>query len=641
VSLQRANALPVGSRLDDYDIARVLGQGGFGITYLAQDRRLKIEVAIKEYLPAHYAERDPHSGAILPATDEAVETFRWGLERFATEAQTLARFKHSHIVRVLRMFEANNTAYMVMDYEPGQTLGDYHRIAAPLLDYDELLRIFLPVLDGLAAIHARAILHRDIKPDNIYLRLEGGPMLIDFGAARQAVTEAGTQLTALATPGYAPMEQYGGESQQGPWSDLYALGATMYRAIAGRPPPDAGVRANLVLNEDRDPLVPARTVGSGRYPEGLLAAIDEALALHARRRPQTAAAMLSALLGGDGGAPGGARPSTGAGRAAAAEAQAEAVSETDAVPEAGGAASEERTVILPATGGARLAAEAHVPMVGLGSGAQIPGTHASGALALPGTQDLGATAGGQRLFRDPLRGGGHGPLLVLLPAGSFLMGAEGGEGAATETDEGPAHAVAIPHPFALGRYPVTFAEYDRYAEATGTEPPDDLGWGRGDRPVINVSLLDALAYAHWLAEETGQRYRLPAEAEWEYAARAGTTGPYPWGQAFDSPPPRGGLTEGASAAERTVPVGGSPENPWGLCDLLGNVWQWTGSVYEARYQGAERQSLAAVPQMGKPRFTRRGGAWFEPPERHRVTARALQPPPMRNNITGFRVLREV
>lgn len=282
------SALPPGTELMEYRLERVLGAGGFGLTYLAWDAHLQKRVALKEFLPSDIALR-ALDGSIVPIATQRHEDYRWGLERFLQEARTLARFSHPHIVRVLRYFEGNNTGYMVMDYEHGESLSRLLK-REPYPPEERLRAILLPVLDGLRAVHEAGFLHRDIKPSNVFLREQGGPLLIDFGAARHAVGGSGNY-TAVVTPGYAPMEQYSGQAAQGPWSDIYAVAGVFFRAVTDEAPPDAAGRLR------RDPVGEKLAAARARYSATLVAAIGWGLEMEEKRRPQTVAEWQDALLG--------------------------------------------------------------------------------------------------------------------------------------------------------------------------------------------------------------------------------------------------------------------------------------------------------------------------------------------------------
>lgn len=289
-SKQSHQALPSGYRIHWYEIDSVLGQGGFGITYLAHDINLNQRVAVKEFLPAELAARTSDE-TVHPLTDGHIDTYGWGLNRFITEAQTLAQFRHRHIVRVLSVFEMNNTAYMIMEYEDGRSFAQAMNFNLLATEAD-LRRVLMEIMDGLEAIHAAGFIHRDIKPENIYLRDDGSAVLLDFGSARQAVGGETRTLTALVTPGYAPYEQYGSgrdDDRQGPWTDIYGLGATLYRAVTGRGPIDAMTRVNAILDSKPDPLIPALSHPLPQFGASLLASIDHALAFHPKDRPQSIA----------------------------------------------------------------------------------------------------------------------------------------------------------------------------------------------------------------------------------------------------------------------------------------------------------------------------------------------------------------
>jgi len=277
--IEPRNTLPKGFILNEYQIECVLGKpGGFGVTYLAQHIHLKQKVAIKEYLPTDFAVREGRN-TVYPRSGSDENDFKWGLERFLQEAQALARFSHPNIVRVLYYFEANHTAYMVMEYQEGECFADYLRQGT--LSEEELLGIIVPLLSGLEEIHKANLLHRDIKPNNIYVRKDGTPVLLDFGSARYEVTQKSRSVTTIVTPGYAPLEQYDNEiKEQGAWTDIYALGAVMYRVVSGEVPPAATRRVM------KDPLVPALEIGKGKYSEKLLKAIDWALQISREDRPK-------------------------------------------------------------------------------------------------------------------------------------------------------------------------------------------------------------------------------------------------------------------------------------------------------------------------------------------------------------------
>ena len=286
-------SLSPGHVINEYRFDKLLGVGGFGLTYLATDQNLDLPVAIKEYLPADIALRDDDS-SIRPSSPENSETFHWGLTRFLDEARTLATFRHPNIVRVMRYFKANATAYMVMEFVQGASLSEWIKTRRPLPQV-EMEKIILPLVEGLGVIHKSSYLHRDVKPGNIYIRQDGSPVLLDFGAARS--TAGGGELTAVVSPGYAPVEQYSESSVQGPWTDLYAVGGVMYWMVTGNKPVDATARLR------NDPQVPARVAGDRSiYTGAFLANIDWALNPDERQRPQSSAEFL-ALLGGSPPAP--------------------------------------------------------------------------------------------------------------------------------------------------------------------------------------------------------------------------------------------------------------------------------------------------------------------------------------------------
>ena len=285
---QANQPLPPGYQLQHYRIRSVLSRGSFSMVYIADDEN-EAPVAIKEYLPAALALRS--SGASLPAiAEENRATFAYGMRCFFEEGKSLAGLAHNNIVRVLNFFRANETAYMVMRYERGRTLEEHIRRHRGGIKEDFLRRMMSALLNGLREVHSNKLLHLDIKPANIYLRNDGTPVLIDFGAARQMLSQEAAQLSPMYTPGYAAPEQYGERRLLGPWSDIYSVGATLYACLAGNAPQSADGR---VANEQ---YVPARHRWAGRYSEHLLQTIDWCLRLDHLRRPQSVFELQKTLL---------------------------------------------------------------------------------------------------------------------------------------------------------------------------------------------------------------------------------------------------------------------------------------------------------------------------------------------------------
>lgn len=282
--------LPPGTLLSDrYCIGKVLGQGGFGITYLGMDTYLDLKLAIKEYFPRELVIRETGRSQVSIHSDTFQEQYNYALEKFLLEARTLARFEgHPNIISVRDFFKANGTAYLAMPYLSGMTLKEYLELKDMALSFAEVLGILMPVLDALRVIHGEGVLHRDISPDNIFITSKGRVILIDFGAARQAIGEKGKHLSVVLKPGYAPEEQYRSRGIQGPWTDIYAVAATFYRAVTGRMPPDS-----LDRLED-DPLLSPTRLGIPLGAEEE-AALLKAFAVRAENRFQDVAHFQAAL----------------------------------------------------------------------------------------------------------------------------------------------------------------------------------------------------------------------------------------------------------------------------------------------------------------------------------------------------------
>jgi serine/threonine protein kinase len=285
----------LGSGLDQYRIDSVLGPGGFGITYLAESLRIHREVAIKEYFPAEFAYRDGAT-TVQPLRSGGRDLFADGLRYFVEEARVLGRFRHEHIVRVIGLIEQFGTAYMVLEFEEGVSFKRWLQQLGRAPTQSEIDGVLEPILSALDTIHAQRLFHRDIAPDNIIIRPNGKPVLIDFGAARHFARENSHTLGAIVKSGYSPPEQYTLDTKlQGAWSDVYALAATMHHALMGRPPEEASKRqlhdTVLPIEDHLDPVL------LSRYRPAFLDGVNAGLTLKPRDRPATIAEWRPMLMG--------------------------------------------------------------------------------------------------------------------------------------------------------------------------------------------------------------------------------------------------------------------------------------------------------------------------------------------------------
>jgi serine/threonine protein kinase len=290
---QANQPLPAGTQLQNYRILRVLAAGGFSFVYLAHDANEQ-PVAIKEYLPQALALRA--SGTVQPqgaaqVASENLALFRVGMKCFFEEAGALARLSHPNVIRVLDIFRANETVYLVMRYERGRALNEHIRALTGPVSELWMRNTFAQLLDGLREVHTAKLLHLDIKPANVYLRNDGTPLLIDFGAARQVLSAEGAKLPPLYTPGFAAPEMHDQRELLGPWSDIYSIGATMYACLSRATPQAANTR------RQGDAVAPAKQAWAGKYAADLLEIIDWTMQLDHLKRPQSVLALQKALLG--------------------------------------------------------------------------------------------------------------------------------------------------------------------------------------------------------------------------------------------------------------------------------------------------------------------------------------------------------
>ena len=653
---ERRDALPVGTILRDFTIQAVIGHGGFGVVYRAEHNELELTVAMREYLPVELAVRE--GVTVRPRSGTVRKDFEDGLRRFRDEAKVLVGFdSHPSIVSCREFFRAHGTAYLVMAYEDGRSLAEVLAIREaeghPFTDSD-LLAVMMPLLEGLARVHAAGGLHQDIKPSNILIRKrDEQPVLIDFGAAKQA-TARFSRSQAPYTDGYAALEQIADTGKLGPWTDMYGVGAVMWRMVAGgnrpwEPPLPARVdlRSYAALGETEDLLPPASELGKGRFPLRMLETIDMCLRLRETERIQGSAELLEVLrMASDRESPRNgqtlaeARDPTGvvSGR-----------DEEDAGAEIGRVVYDRRRLRLQwsqsglaqpwirdseALGdiqdpGFAEMVQAYIVRYGRVPEASVWVAKAEGLLAelreLEAAGRLGRKAGESwRSWLDME--------FAWIPAGSFLMGSPVDEegrldyGVSDDVDERQ-HCVRIREGFWMKKYEVTQEEWE--AEM-GTNPSHFNECGP-QSPVESVSWVDVQEFISCLNEgESGEGYlyRLPTEAEWEYAARAGTTG------ARYGPLDSIAWYAGNSGLE-THPVGQKVANAWGLHDMLGNVWEWT-----ADWEGKYPSSLVTDPQGPSTGWGRvfRGGGWGSNSRDVRSACRGHDSPDSRD-IIGFRLVR--
>ena len=582
---------------EQFVIGRVLGKpGGFGITYLGWDIRLETLVAVKEYLPRDNAGRDTDRVTIVPHSREDEESFRYGLEAFLMEARTLARFDHANVVRVRTFFEENDTAYLVMDYYEGTSLEGYLNQKGGRIPEKLALDIMMPILDGLREVHEKGFLHRDIKPHNIYLTQSARPILLDFGAARFAMGERSQSLSVLLTPGYAPYEQYHRKGRQGTWTDIYACGATLYRMVTGKAPPEATER------ERKDELTPPDRMVN--VSGGFQTAVLQALATRSADRPQTIHELQEMLLGKAG-------PST------------VPTPDPKPKPEPKPASKPAPSPPPPAEDRASVSEKVNPPLFGawkkwgllavlllvgvfvaysMGSKQNTRSYRETTSAAVRSQSDTR-----QEKSKLPARfTNSLGQAFVYIKPGTFWMGSPSDE-PKRDSDE-TRHKVTLTKGFYLQTTEVTQGQWER---VMGSNPSYFKNCG-ADCPVENVSWEDIQEFIRKLNREEGKKYRLPTEAEWEYACRAGTETPFSFGKClstdqanYDGNYPMPGCGKGAYR-EKPAPVKSFAPNAWGLYDMHGNVWEWCEDWKGDYPSGAVTDPEG--PSNGSVRVLR-GGSW--------------------------------
>jgi len=647
------NALPEQYRFSEFEFVRTLGDGGFGITYLGWDHSLDKAVAIKEYFPEDWARR-VEGGQIEPLSERYVDDFNWGKTRFLEEAKTLAKFNHPNVVKAYRYFEANGSGYIVMDYLEGEPLDSILKREGTLKIKD--VRFILErIADGLDSVHQMQFLHRDIKPANIIISAKDNePVLIDFGAARQTMRNKTQALTAIVTAGYGPHEQYSvGGDNQGPWTDIYALSALGYNALTGKLPPEGNSRF-----ED-DSFVPLDADKS--EDPALCRAINQGLQVLTKDRPRSAYEWLalseSELLETENSEEPNKRAKT--------RRRSKVVKPEDYKPARKNVSKATPSNAAPRKGLSTAAIRglmgvaASFLVVGVGWAAFSSGQfdnlfdgkmanvdpepsdvatpNAGTSNAAPTERQKKQTRPTGQVFRDC----DICPEMVVIPTGSFLMGSAPDD-IGFQQSEAPQRRIAVREKFAMGKYEVTVGDWKACLSKGGCVGYDPATTGtnmsRDSYPVSNIPYLAAQYYVEWLSQETGQSYRLPSEAEWEYAARGGRTSVYPWGNKAD--------TSMANCRDcdksELLPVGSFQPNDFGLFDVAGSVWEWTADCKNDNYETAPLTLDARTTGDCGERIIR-GGSRDNALRLLRVTNRTslMTSEPRASTYLGFRVYREL
>ncbi|HRR75170.1 MAG TPA: bifunctional serine/threonine-protein kinase/formylglycine-generating enzyme family protein [Myxococcota bacterium] len=620
--------LPAGTLLDGkYLIGRVLGSGGFGITYLAVDELLGLRVAIKEYMPRAEAVRSSDGRTVEPGTHQDREAFNFGLEKFLEEARVLARISsrdNPRIVSLFSFFTAHGTAYLVMAYLEGQTLAELLRSRGGSLPEQEAKYYLTAILDGLREVHSEGLIHRDIKPHNVFVTNDGGVKLIDFGAARYAQGAKSRALTQVLTAPYAPFEQYSQQAAQGPWTDLYAVGVTFYEMLTGRLPADAPSRVG-------DPsLVLPHAATSGQVSKELDALVTKAMHPDASKRFQTVDEFFKALS----------LPSS-----ITIEPQ-EPFKRVSNVPAQGHVEVDPPHISTSTPPPAQRSLHPAIYVIGTAIVvllAVLAFYLIKGATEGP---PVVAEEAGTHGAPEPVNPEPPSPVVdrfglvwVRIEGGSFYMGSNDGE-----PDENPVHLVTVPT-FQMTRTPVTVDQFKACVDAGACTAPGthaSCNWGqpdRGSHPVNCVRWSQAQAFANWAGG------RLPTEAEWEYAARSGGRDwKYPWGneKATCDRAVMRDSSGGGCGSNGTLPVCSKPmgNTSQGLCDMAGNVWEWLQDWYHDSYDGAPRDGSAWELPPSTSR-SERGGSWLGGYKNLLAANRNDEDPNRRYATNGFRLAKSV
>lgn len=665
---------------EQYIIGRVLGHGGFAITYLGYDRNLGTRVAIKEYFPAEFATRAVDGLNVIPYDGEKQTLFQLGKEKFIAEARLLATLRNPHIIRIRQFLETCNTAYFVMEYLEGQDLKHYVESKGGQLSWQETKELLWPILGALEEVHLKQCFHRDIKPDNIYITNQGLPILLDFGAARQQMTGATTNLLAFLTPGFAPAEQYSANGIQGPWTDIYSLAATMYYAVTGQVPP---VPQDRALGETE--LIPPSQMGADISPEDeawLLKGLNvkwssrpenvaewrRMLEMQQRKYTQTMelsgdelkrememaflrSAILPRLMS---------RFLTPAAEREIHEAATFVGLQKEQVDEL-----IEQALLMTGSERRNPTPTAPLPDLDLEQLKQASAPSAPAAaeppkpkVARPDISSWVKKPAGENQDSAPSASQKEQPVSPLLrKAKSFE--AKDSVGLPPHIRNSLGMEFILIKPFVLDGDKIHYHRFNMaspqrpywvrltqpyYLQTTqitqgqwrvvmGQNPAHFQGddW----QPVEQISWDDTAPFLQRLNMLNEGCYRLPTEAEWEYACRADGEGLYCFGN--DEALLGHYAWYDANSNRRTHAVGLKKPNRWGLYDLHGNVWEWVSDRFGSYPEGEFTDPKG--PDRGNSRVMR-GGSWNLGPNYCKTVSRNYEQATYRANNLGVRLLLE-
>lgn len=642
--------LPAGRLLKNgtYRIERVLGQGGFGITYLALHIALEKQVVVKEFFMRGYSIRKADNTVGVQSLGE-IDYHKYK-DKFLEEARLLAKFEHNAcIVDVTDHFEENNTAYFVMTYIKGSNLTQYAQLKGGKITEQEAIRVVKELAVALREMHSKSVLHRDLKPDNILIGDSGKIFLIDFGAAREFISQEATQHSVLLTPGYAPIEQYDNFAQRGSFTDIYSLGATLYRVLTGVVPAAAPARSIQYLVPPKE-LNPALS-------ENISEAVMKAMALRPNERFQTIDDFLAALAQNKGNF--------------AQHENTQIFSETMIVqPKTEVVRNpkkqveiEQKAAQLLKKGGDYFARKQYKQALDSYHEAQKLLPH-NAALhqkitecethlkpkGLSLTQKIAISVVFIALITGAIIGlNSHWfswektelalPEMVYIKSGKFSMG--GIRSLEADKDEFPAHPVSLMS-FYISKKEITVAQYKVYCKEKNHSLPAVPPWGwKDDFPMSNINKSDAEDYCKWLSQKTKHKYRLPTEAEWEYAARGGANGvTFKFSGGNDKH--KVSWNEANSGGEPHK-VGRRDANSLGIYDMTGNVWEWCSDMYSPTYYKVSPTDnpKGASPSPKVNLGVLRGGSYKSYQKELRVTNRLEFMPTGSAKDFGFRVVREL